>query len=84
MEKLKEMCRNVQVRRASTDLYQTMLGCYEKSDSDFALKSKEDTDTLKACQKSKETLIKRNMVLAELVETERDYVDSLEVVVKVG
>ncbi|XP_057303458.1 kalirin-like isoform X2 [Hydractinia symbiolongicarpus] len=86
MEELKEMYKHFGATRGSNDLYQTMLDSYDDFSDLNAESDNENTlinHTVKRLKSvtEKEALMKRDLVLTELADTEKDYVADLGFIV---
>ncbi len=81
MENISKLCKSLQ--RGSADLFKTMVQCYEES-FDIKIGDDESLDGKRNSLKKTEVLLNRDLVLKELADTERSYVDSLEYLVTVN
>ena len=84
MEKMSRMYSNYKLQRGTADLYETMVQCYAESfDIDLKAGADESEKNQRQSLKLSEILMNRDLVLKELADTEKTYVDSLEFLVKV-
>ena len=84
MEKMSRMYSNYKLQRGTADLYETMVQCYAESfDIDLKAGADENEKDQRQSLKLSEILMNRDLVLKELADTEKTYVDSLEFLVKV-
>ena len=78
------MYSNYKLQRGTADLYETMVQCYAESfDIDLKAGADENEKGQRQSLKLSEILMNRDLVLKELADTEKTYVDSLEFLVKV-
>jgi len=83
MEKMSRMYSNYKLQRGTADLYETMVQCYAESfDIDLKAGADENEKGQRQSLKLSEILMNRDLVLKELADTEKTYVDSLEFLVK--
>ncbi len=82
MEHMSKVCKSLQ--RGSADLFQTMVQCYEESfDIKLEDEGENELNGNRKSVKKTEILLNRDLVLKELADTEKNYVESLEYIVQV-
>ena len=85
MEQMNRMYSVYKLQRGTADLYETMIQCYAESfDIDLSGGTEQDDNGPRQSLKLSEILMNRDLVLKELADTEKTYVDSLGFLVKVG
>ena len=85
MEQMNRMYSVYKLQRGTADLYETMIQCYAESfDIDLSGGTEQDENGPRQSLKLSEILMNRDLVLKELADTEKTYVDSLGFLVKVG
>ena len=84
MEQMNKMYSNYKLQRGTADLYETMVQCYAESfDIDLGESAEQSENGQRQSLKVSEILMNRDLVLKELADTEKTYVDSLEFLVQV-
>lgn len=84
MEQMNRMYSDYKLQRGTADLYETMIQCYAESfDIDLSAGAEQSEQGSRQSLKLSEILMNRDLVLKELADTEKTYVDSLGFFVKV-